>query len=81
MTVIASYIYKLGKRAEVLSLTGGALKQRDGEFAWIGITDPTVEEMASLQSMFDLHPLAVEDALNGKLCATLYYRFKKTGWL
>ncbi len=66
MTVIASYIYRLGKRAEELPLTGRPFPERDGEFAWIGITDPTVEEMASLKSMFDLHPLAVEDALNGR---------------
>ncbi|MBN8934693.1 MAG: magnesium transporter, partial [Rhizobium pusense] len=66
MTVIASYIYRLGQRAEELPLTGRPFPERDGEFAWIGITDPTVEEMASLKSMFDLHPLAVEDALNGR---------------
>jgi len=66
MTVVASHIYRLGKRAEELPLTGSPSPQKDGEFAWIGITEPTVEEMARLKSMFDLHPLAVEDALNGK---------------
>lgn len=65
MTVIASYIYRLGERTEKLPLTGGPFQEPDGEFAWIGIADPTPDEMAC-KSMFDLHPLAVEDALNGK---------------
>lgn len=34
-----------------------------GEFDWIGLVDPTVEEMAELAARFHLHPLAVEDAL------------------
>ncbi|MBP2614293.1 magnesium and cobalt transport protein CorA [Agrobacterium pusense] len=66
MTVIASYIYRLGERTEKLPLTGDPFQETDGEFAWIGIADPTADEMACLKSMFDLHPLAVEDALNGK---------------
>ena len=31
---------------------------------WIGIADPTDDEMQSLQDCYDLHPLAVEDAIN-----------------
>lgn len=33
------------------------------EFVWIGIANPTVEELRTLQDKYDLHPLAVEDAL------------------
>ncbi|MFK0206246.1 magnesium and cobalt transport protein CorA [Agrobacterium sp. NPDC090283] len=66
MTVVASYIYRAGKRAEELPLADGLITPVDGEFAWIGITDPTADEMARIKSMFGLHPLAVEDALNGK---------------
>lgn len=66
MTVAASYIYRDGKRAEELPLVPQAYEPREGEFVWIGLVDPTAEELASLKSMFHLHPLAVEDALNGK---------------
>jgi magnesium transporter len=31
---------------------------------WIGIADPTAEEMHALQECYGLHPLAVEDAMN-----------------
>lgn len=43
-----------------------AVERKDDEFAWIGLVDPTAEEMADLKAMFNLHPLAVEDALNGR---------------
>lgn len=35
-----------------------------GTFDWVGIADPTAEEMATVARQFGLHPLAVEDALN-----------------
>ncbi|RFU45303.1 magnesium/cobalt transporter CorA [Paraburkholderia sp. DHOC27] len=34
-------------------------------FVWVALKDPTAEELAVMQEEFDLHPLAVEDALNG----------------
>jgi magnesium transporter len=34
-------------------------------FVWVAIKDPTAEEMTVMQEEFDLHPLAVEDALVG----------------
>ena len=36
---------------------------RDGAFAWIGLLEPTVEEFESVRREFDLHELAVEDAI------------------
>ncbi|UIK03495.1 magnesium and cobalt transport protein CorA [Neorhizobium galegae] len=66
MTVVASYIYRSGKRAEEVPLVQHPMEPKDGEFVWIGLTEPTVEEMDCLKAMFGLHPLAVEDALNGK---------------
>ncbi|NRP23223.1 Cobalt/magnesium transport protein CorA [Ensifer adhaerens] len=65
MTVVASYLYRAGKRADEVPLVATPVDARDGEFIWIGVTDPTADEMANLQVMFGLHPLAVEDALNG----------------
>lgn len=33
-------------------------------FAWIGLYEPTAEEFAAVTGEFDLHPLAVEDAID-----------------
>ena len=33
-----------------------------GDFQWVGIHDPTPDELAQIATTFDLHPLAVEDA-------------------
>lgn len=40
----------------------GVLPQ--GCFDWVGMANPTAEEMEQLRTQFGLHPLAVEDALN-----------------
>ena len=37
---------------------------KDGAFAWIGLYEPSAEEFESLSREFDLHPLAVEDAIH-----------------
>jgi magnesium transporter len=34
-------------------------------FVWVALQDPVAAELAELQTAFDLHPLAVEDALVG----------------
>jgi magnesium transporter len=41
------------------SLFGG------NRFAWIGLNDPTIEELETLGSFFNLHPLAIQDAHHG----------------
>lgn len=66
MTVVASYIYRSGNRADEMPLGEQPFKPKDGEFAWIGVAEPTADEMHKLKAMFQLHPLAVEDALNGR---------------
>jgi magnesium transporter len=38
--------------------------RRGGNFAWIGMYEPTEQEFESLRREFDLHPLAVEDAVH-----------------
>ncbi|MDA7417862.1 magnesium and cobalt transport protein CorA [Xenophilus arseniciresistens] len=54
---------------------GAALQARDAQgaehahgsrFIWVALHDPTPEELAPLQAAFGLHPLAVEDALQGR---------------
>ncbi|MFF0793638.1 magnesium and cobalt transport protein CorA [Streptomyces spiralis] len=37
-------------------------KNRDG-FVWLGLHEPTGQEFAGIAGLFDLHPLAVEDAI------------------
>jgi magnesium transporter len=39
-------------------------RRQAGKFVWIGLYEPTEEEFYSLRHEFDLHPLAVEDAIH-----------------
>ena len=39
------------------------VRHQPGKFVWIGLYEPTEEEFDSLRREFDLHPLAVEDAI------------------
>lgn len=63
MSVVASYIYKDGKRVREALLTDEGLRLQPGEYLWIGLYEPTSEEFEALVRRFHLHPLAVEDAL------------------
>jgi magnesium transporter len=38
---------------------------RPDSFVWVALQDATAEELAKMQEEFNLHPLAVEDALHG----------------
>ena len=64
MTVVAAYLYRHGKRVREVAIDEKIECLQDkSEFVWIGIANPTVEELRTLQLHYDLHPLAVEDAL------------------
>lgn len=64
MPVIAAYLYRDGRRVETVSLDHPGQSARGGsEFVWIGLVEPTEDELRTLQNKFGLHPLAVEDAL------------------
>ncbi|WP_445190779.1 magnesium/cobalt transporter CorA [Sphingomonas sp. Tas61C01] len=64
MTVVAAYLYRRGKRVREVGIDEKIDCPADkSEFVWIGICDPTEEEMRTLQEKYDLHPLAVEDAV------------------
>jgi magnesium transporter len=39
-------------------------RHQTGKFVWIGLYEPTEQEFESLRREFDLHPLAVEDAIH-----------------
>lgn len=64
MTVIAAYLYRNGERAEEVHIESAEAPTEAGEFVWIGLHEPTLQEMEHLQRAFKLHPLAIEDALN-----------------
>lgn len=67
MPLIDNAIYVDGKRrAEPASLkeTFETLDETGG-MAWIGLYRPTEQEIREISAEFDLHPLAVEDALTG----------------
>jgi len=64
MPVVAAYVYRNGQRVRSVSIDEKVdCAEESSEFVWIGIADPTQEEMQSLQRCYDLHPLAVEDAI------------------
>jgi magnesium transporter len=64
MTVVASFIYEQGRRGRALPLDHTRPELKDGDFVWIGLHEPTAEELNTLAATYHLHQLAVEDALN-----------------
>lgn len=68
MPIIAARRYTEGKPDPAdLALTGDPMPEATlprGCFDWIGLCDPSAEEIALVARQFGLHPLAVEDALN-----------------
>jgi magnesium transporter len=65
MTVVAAYLYRNGKRVREVSIDERVDCPADkSEFVWIGLCDPTDAEMQTLKAHYDLHPLAIEDAVN-----------------
>lgn len=65
MSVVAAYLYRKGERVRSVAIDEKCDCAEDkSSFVWIGIVDPTSDEMLALQNTYDLHPLAVEDALS-----------------
>ncbi|MGK6320914.1 magnesium/cobalt transporter CorA [Sphingomonas sp. DT-204] len=64
MSVIAAQLYRHGQGVESISLDQPMRCAGDrSEFVWIGLFEPTEDELRKLQDGYGLHPLAVEDAL------------------
>jgi len=64
MSVVAAYLYRDGTRVRSIAIDEKVdCAENKSEFVWIGIADPTTEEMQKLQVCYGLHPLAVEDAI------------------
>ena len=65
-SVIAWAWYVDGVRRPVENLTTAARLACDGDgFVWLGLKDPIDSDLQAIASQFDLHPLAIEDAVHG----------------
>jgi magnesium transporter len=66
MTIVDCAVYEDGcRRAGDLPLDlAGEAAQDDGAFVWIGLFEPSEEEFVAVTREFQLHELAVEDAIN-----------------
>ncbi|MFC5719143.1 magnesium and cobalt transport protein CorA [Streptomyces gamaensis] len=65
-TVVHAAVYRDGRRVATpasLADTYRQLREQPGGMAWIGLHRPSEGELLSLAEEFDLHKLAVEDAL------------------
>ena len=64
MAVVAAYLYRNGERVRPVTIDEKIDCAADkSEFVWMGISDPTSDELRTLQDGYNLHPLAIEDAL------------------
>ncbi|MFD5569306.1 magnesium and cobalt transport protein CorA [Streptomyces cadmiisoli] len=68
-SVVNCVAYENGARVPVggdlgdLVATVEQVRKSGGGFVWLGLHEPTVREFAGIADLFDLHPLAVEDAI------------------
>jgi magnesium transporter len=64
--IVDCAVYEDGRRREgEMSVTDASqLCRRDGAFAWLGLFEPSAEELERVEREFGLHPLAVEDAVH-----------------
>ncbi|MEV5914987.1 magnesium and cobalt transport protein CorA [Streptomyces chartreusis] len=66
VSVVQAALYRDGVRVSspaTLAETYRELRDQPAGMAWIGLARPTEAELLSLAAEFDLHPLAVEDAM------------------
>ncbi len=65
IVIIDCAVYDNGVRRPGTVATSGALRaaSHPGSFVWIGLYEPTADEFAAVRDEFDLHELAVEDAM------------------
>jgi len=62
--VVAAAVYSAGKKVTDITLDeGAAWAAKPGHFVWIGLEQPDANELATLKRQFNLHELAIEDAL------------------
>ncbi|YAL84562.1 magnesium/cobalt transporter CorA [Dermacoccaceae bacterium W4C1] len=66
--IVDQAVYRDGSRQPCTDLRAdlASLAQVPHGFIWIGLKDPTQEEFADVGAALNLHPLAVEDAVEGR---------------
>ncbi|MEO7746166.1 MAG: magnesium and cobalt transport protein CorA [Actinomycetota bacterium] len=71
--IVDSAVYREGTRQPCTDLSDEIERLRDvpDGFVWIGLKDPTDAEFDLVRAELKLHPLAVEDAVNGNQRAKL----------
>lgn len=67
--IVDQAVYRSGRRQACADLSDALSELRapggpDTDFLWVGLKDPTPEELDSVLAELELHPLAVEDALS-----------------
>lgn len=61
--VVAASVYAGGKRLGSIAIEdAGRWSKEPGHFVWIGLLEPSAELLARVQTQFNLHDLAIEDA-------------------
>jgi magnesium transporter len=63
VTIVDCAVYEQGERSDVPLEGAQEACLRDGAFVWIGLHEPTNDEFEAVSGEFDLHELAVEDAI------------------
>jgi magnesium transporter len=65
-SIIAWAWYVNGVRQPIDDIAAAARLACAGQgFVWLGLKDPNPEDLQALSAQFDLHPLAIEDAVHG----------------
>ena len=67
--IVDNALYRKGERVDVdldtHDLAGVRAKAtEDHDFVWVGLHNPTPDELAAVAELYDLHELAVEDAIS-----------------
>ena len=61
--VINCVSYEAGRRHAEVDLAEACCPEKDGAFIWVGVHEPDKDLLKTVQQRFNLHDLAVEDAL------------------
>ncbi|MDZ5601500.1 magnesium and cobalt transport protein CorA [Pseudomonas sp. RP23018S] len=62
--VVAAAVYSAGRKVTNININEGReWAKKPGHFVWIGLEEPNAQVLETLQGQFDLHELAIEDAL------------------
>ena len=61
--IVDCAVYQEGERSEVALEGAQEACMRDGAFVWIGLHEPTRDEFDKVSGEFELHELAIEDAI------------------